>query len=182
MKSLTDAEIIHAVKAGNSTAFRQIVIRYQPLVAKTIVGMLGNCMEVEDVGQETFVRFYRSIDNFRGDSSVGTYICRIAINLSLNELRKRKRKRTISMYGQNKGDTVNTLAISEVNNYETEELVQKALTQLDEKYKAVIVLRLLDGYSTQETADILEIPLGTVLSRLSRGQKQLRAIIKQEKF
>jgi len=62
-------------------------------VAATVIGMLGHCPEAEDIGQETFIRFYKSLDKFRGDASVGTYLTRIAINLSLNEIKRRRRQR-----------------------------------------------------------------------------------------
>lgn len=91
MGSLSDEKLIEAILAGNDNAFKEIVRRYEARVAATVFGMLGKCAEAEDVGQETFIRFYNSLKNFRGDSAVGTYLTRIAINLSLNELKRRKR-------------------------------------------------------------------------------------------
>ncbi len=76
---------------GDEEAFRCLVERYEGAVAATVIGMLGPGGEVDDVGQEVFVRFYRALDRFRGDSSLKTYLTRIAINLSLNELKRRRR-------------------------------------------------------------------------------------------
>ncbi|MFH1214789.1 MAG: RNA polymerase sigma factor, partial [Candidatus Neomarinimicrobiota bacterium] len=83
---LTDQEIIDASISGNENAFAEIVRRYESRVAATVIGMLGHCPEADDVGQETFIRFFKSMRKFRGESAVGTYLIRIAMNLSLNEL------------------------------------------------------------------------------------------------
>ena len=77
--------------AGDAAAFRQLVDRYQPIVASVVIGMLGAGDDAEDVGQETFIRFYAALTQFRGDASLSTYLRRIAMNLSLNALKRRKR-------------------------------------------------------------------------------------------
>lgn len=146
-------------------------------MAATVIGMLGYCTEAEDIGQETFIRFYKALAKFRGDSSIGTYITRIAINLSLNELKRRQRRR--KRYHDNPEEKLEKVATSS-DSYEREdkkEMVRQAVQKLDPKSRAVIVLRLIDGYSTQETAKILKLPTGTVLSRLARGQMKLRDIL-----
>jgi RNA polymerase sigma-70 factor (ECF subfamily) len=146
-------------------------------VAATVIGMLGPTPEAEDVGQETFIRFYQSLKKFRGDSSIGTYITRIAINLSLNELKRRKRQRTY--FSSKSADQIENVPETRPENEQGEikDLVQKGLQKLEPKFRAVIVLRLIDGYSTQETAEILNLPKGTVLSRLARAQIKLRKIL-----
>jgi len=173
---LTDQKIIEAVLAGNIEAFRELTKRYESRVAATVIGMLGKCAEAEDVGQETFIRFYNSLGNFRGESSVGTYLTRIAINLSLNELKRRKRRSMFFQSEPEEGFEVrNTYSSSEYSG--EREIVQRAIQKLEPKFRSVIVLRLLDGYSTQETSEILNVPVGTVLSRLSRAQKKLKKIL-----
>ncbi|MFH1221379.1 MAG: sigma-70 family RNA polymerase sigma factor [Candidatus Eisenbacteria bacterium] len=174
---MTDQDLIAAARGGNDRAFRDIVRLYEPAVAATVMAMLGDCAEAEDVGQETFVRFYRSLDKFRGESSVKTYLTRIAMNLSLNELKRRKRRRFF----------VSSRPVEEHSDLPSKEsgrddigdrdLVAKALARLDDRSRSVIVLRLIDGYSTEETAGILGLPLGTVLSRLARAQEKLRGIL-----
>ena len=155
-------------------AFSTIVGRYEGLVAKITIPMVGNRYDADDIGQETFIRFYKSMKQFKGDSQLGTYLARIAINLSLNEIKKRSRLRGVSIsdYNTDQGQ----LGFSEKTKDITE-LVNGALNLLDSKYRSVIVLRLIQGFSTKETAKILELPLGTVLSRLSRGQDKLKSII-----
>ena len=139
--------------------------------------MLGYCTEAEDIGQETFVRFYQSLDRFRGESSAGTYLTRIAINLSLNELRRRKRRRQF-FFSKSSNNIEN---IADKNNPEDQKEIKKTvqlgIQKLAPKFRTVVVLRLIDGYSTEETAQMLNLPVGTVLSRLARGQMKLREIL-----
>lgn len=170
-------ELIAKVKEGDTDAFRDIVKRYESKIAATVKGILGNSLEAEDVGQEVFIRFYKSLNNFRGDSSLGTYLVRIAINLSLNELKVKKRQTINSFEDWHESDSDLHNTQSDYKNIETKEIVNSALQQIDPKFRIVVVLRLLDGFSTLETAKILDVPIGTVLSRLARGQEKLKKIL-----
>ena len=171
-----DVALVERVKAGDQKAFEQIVRQYKSMMARVIVGMLGNQNDADDVGQEAFIRFYRSVDQYKGDASLGTYLTRIAINLSLNALKKRKSRQWVSL--EEKHDSMQR-GQSPEHRSDDEELVRKALEQLAPKYRAVVVLRLMQGYSTKETAKILKLPLGTVLSRLARAQEKLKPIIEK---
>jgi RNA polymerase sigma-70 factor (ECF subfamily) len=174
---LTDEELVQAARDGDEDAFRELVERFEPVVAATVIGMLGDCAEAEDVGQETFIRFYRGLKSFRGESSVKTYLTRIAMNLSLNELKRRKKRRlrfTEKPVEDHRGIVDRRRGPGEDVD---KELVWMAIGQLDQKFRSVVVLRLIDGYSTGETAEILGLPAGTVLSRLARGQKKLKEIL-----
>jgi len=176
-EKLSDKDLVQKARNGDNNAFRRLVEQNQHKVAATVIGMLGNCPEADDVGQETFIRFYRSLDQFRGESSVGTYLTRIAINLSLNELKRRKRRNTLFF----SRSEVKMETAPEKNDpkkkKELKEIVRLGLEKLDPKHRAVAVLRLIEGYSTKETARILRLPAGTVLSRLARAQKKLREIL-----
>lgn len=179
--SLTDADLIAHTRAGQGAAFRELVHRYEPRVAATVIGMLGSGQEAEDVGQETFIRCYKSLDRFRGDASLGTYLTRIAMNLSLNAIKRRKRQRW--RFVSRDADTDYTLPEPAFDgnawddDKERRRLVHAAIEKLPPKHRAVVVLRMIEGYSTQETADLLDIPLGTVLSRLSRAQSKLKDLL-----
>jgi len=174
----TDTELISEVRNGNNTAFKQIVMRYESLVASTVMGMLGQCQEAEDIGQETFIRFYKNINKFRGESELGTYLTRIAINLSLNELKRRKRKlkifRHIDENEEKKLGSEDTKFVDK----EKKIIIQRAIKKLKPEFRSVLVLRLISGYSPEETAKILGIPVGTVFSRLARAQKKLSVLLK----
>ncbi|MCK5822544.1 MAG: sigma-70 family RNA polymerase sigma factor [Bacteroidales bacterium] len=174
-----DNYIIELVKNGKDSAFTILVTRYKQQIAKTIIGMLGDCAEADDVGQETFVRFYKSINNYRGDASLGTYLTRIAINLSLNELKRRKRKQLFFL----SNNSERPIEISDVNSdfekKDTKEIVDMAIKILKPEFRSVVILRLVNGYSTKEAAEILNLPIGTVLSRLSRAQIKLKEVLKK---
>ena len=86
----SDEELLRSARAGDEEAFRSLVERYEHKVAATVIGMLGPGDEADDVGQETFIRFYRAMGNYRGEARLGTYITRIAINLSLKALKRRR--------------------------------------------------------------------------------------------
>jgi RNA polymerase sigma-70 factor (ECF subfamily) len=175
---LTDQELIAAARDGDDGAFKELVVRYEPVVAATVIGMLGNSPEAEDVGQETFIRFYRALGSFRGDSSVKTYITRIAMNQAINEIRKRQRSRRVfsSTPAGELPDIPDDRPAHDAG--PDRELIEQAMRKLDDDFRAVVVLRLIDGYSTAETAEILDIPVGTVLSRLSRAQKKLKSLLR----
>ncbi len=175
-----DEELIDRARQGDHSAFRMIVERYESEIAATVIGMLGNSQEADDVGQETFIRLYRSLDKFRGDSKLSTYLTRIAINLSLDALRRRQRnqwKFWIQGDDDNLPQALTFDRESEIDAQERHEIVRKAVRRLDPKHRAVVVLRMLQGYSTKETADLLKIPAGTVLSRLSRAEGKLKTLL-----
>ena len=175
-----EGELIKASINGDKLAFNEIVIRYRKMVARTVKGMLGDSVFAEDVGQEVFIKLYYSLPEFRGNAKLSTYIQKIAINLTLNEIKRRKR--FFSMFSQKGNSEMYEFEVAgpdtEGRN-EASEIVWKALNCLDPKFRTVIVMRMLQGYSTKETAEILDLPLGTVLSRLSRAQEQLKDILQK---
>ncbi len=151
---------------------------YESQIAATVIGMLGQCQAAEDVGQEVFIRFYNYLDNFREEAGLGTYLTRIAINLCLNELKRRKRRQFFFKSTDDEPDfEIASDQTESMEGNENKEIVQSAIKKLDPNFRSVIVLRLIKGYSTEETAQILKVPLGTVLSRLSRAQKKLKEIL-----
>ena len=175
-----DQAYVDRAKKGDRKAFRVLVDKYQEQVATTVVSMLGVSAEVDDVVQEVFIKCYQSLGQFRGESSFRTYIKRIAINKSLDVLRRRKRflGRFLSRDDENK--QVPEPAIDSDHYYESAErsrLVHSAIQELAPNHRAVIVLRMIEGFSTEETAEMLDLPYGTVLSRLSRAQKKLKDIL-----
>jgi RNA polymerase sigma-70 factor (ECF subfamily) len=173
-------QLLKAALDGNKKAFGEIVTRYQKMVARTVKGMLGDSVFAEDIGQEVFIKLYYSLSEFRGEAKLSTYIQKIAVNLTLNEIKRRKR--FFSMFSQ-KGN--NEMYEFEIADHDTEErkeaseIVNKALMAMDPKFRIIVTMRMLQGYSTKETAEILNLPLGTVLSRLSRAQEQLRNILEK---
>lgn len=175
----SDTHLLQQARQGDQQAFRLLVERYQGQVAATVIGMLGAGEEAEDVGQEVFVRFFRALDHFREESALGTYLTRIAINRCLTILDKRKRRGWMGrLTGDKAGWQVSDPDQAEAHG-DNRDWVQAGLQRLDPRFRAVLVLRLMEGYSTKETAHILDIREGTVLSRLARGQEKLREILLQ---
>lgn len=174
----TDTELIALASNGDENAFRFLVERYQQQVRATVVGMLGEVPEADDVSQSVFIRFYKSLDKFRGESGLGTYLTRIAINLSLNEL-KRRQRRFQRFFSIQKEDRVMEIAdrSESPERMETRDLISQALQRLEPDFRAIVVLRLVEGYSVKETAKMLELPMGTVASRLARAQRKLKEIL-----
>ncbi|HTR82218.1 MAG TPA: sigma-70 family RNA polymerase sigma factor [Bacteroidota bacterium] len=177
LKQSTDGELLQLSRSGDVAAFGELVRRYESKVAATVRGMLGNNEGADDIAQETFIRFYNALDRFREEAAVGTYVTRIAINLSLNELRRRKRRRILFKPLDPGDDVEEPSAAGDFEHFDKKEIVQYALEKLDPKFRAVVTLRLIEGYTTEETASILGVPVGTVLSRLLRAQKKLRTIL-----
>lgn len=179
---ITDHELIEQARAGEQVAFGELVRRYEEKVGATVVGMLGNTPEAEDVAQEVFIRFYKALGKYRGESALGTYLTRIAINRSLTVLKQRQRRQWLSLGGKEEERAALDIPDYDLDpvQRETQQMVQTALLQLAPDFRSVVVLRMIEGYSTKETAELLGLPQGTVLSRLARGQKKLREILSRE--
>lgn len=172
-----ESDLIEKLKEGDNQAFRFFVDLYEPTIANIVIAMLGNTPEAEDVAQEVFIRFYKTIRNFRGQSSVKTYISRIAINLSLNELKKRKQHNNRFISKEEFASRIHQ-GHDEAGNYDLKEVIEVALQKLEKDQRSVFALRMIEGYSTRETAEILKIPQGTVLSRLHRAMETMRKNLK----
>ena len=173
-------ELVRAALEGNKQAFGEIVTRYRKMVARTVKSMLGDSVFAEDIGQEVFIKLYYSLSEFRGEAKLSTYIQKIAVNLTLNEIKRRKR--FFSMFSQKGNNEMYEFEIADhdtAERKEASELVNKALLAMDPKFRVIVMMRMLQGYSTKETAEILDLPLGTVLSRLSRAQEQLKNILEK---
>ena len=176
--SSEENELVKSALGGDKNAFGEIVTRYQRMVARTVKGMLGDTVFSEDIGQEVFIKLYYSLSEFRGEAKLSTYIQKIAINLTLNEIKRRKR--FFSMFSQKGNSEMHEFEIADQDYAErtdAREIVEKALMEMEPKFRIILTMRMLQGYSTKETAEILNVPLGTVLSRLSRAQEQMKGIL-----
>jgi RNA polymerase sigma-70 factor (ECF subfamily) len=175
-----ESELVKASLDGDRKAFGEIVNRYQKMVARTVKGMLGDTVFAEDIGQEVFINLFYSLREFRGESKLSTYIQKIAVNLTLNEIKRRKR--FFSKFSHKANNEMYEFEIQDHDmeeRREAKEIVNKALLAMEPKFRIIVTLRMLQGYSTKETAEMLDLPIGTVLSRLSRAQEQLRTILEK---
>ena len=180
----SDAELIAAVTGGDAAAFGAIVRRYEGVVAATVIGMLGPGDEADEAGQETMIKLYRSLDRFKEEAELKTYLTRIAMNTALDALRRRQRnlKRFFTPSTDEEESWEEQIPSDDDHGreYENRQLVQYALSGLKPEFRSVAVLRLMQGYSVDEVAAILDIAPGTVLSRLSRAKKQLAEMLHKE--
>jgi RNA polymerase sigma-70 factor (ECF subfamily) len=165
----SDFQLIDLAINGDDRAFQLIVERHQRVVATASMNMVGDMDIAEEIGQQTFIRFFNAMGSFKKEAKLSTYLTRIAINLSLNHL-KRKQNFASRSLELSKAEKVQSTSDSSDN----KEIINLALQMLDEKHRSVITLRMIQGYSTDEAAIMLEIPKGTVLSRLKRGLAKLK--------
>ena len=179
----TEESLLDRVRSGDPDAWRTFVERHEGSVAATVIGMVGRGPDAEDIGQEVFIRFFRNAATFRGDADVKTYLTRSAINLSLNAIKRRQRMRrwfadpTDAAVGALEG-SAGDAPDRALERSQLAEQVSAAIRSLKPDFRSVAVLRLVRGLSTSETAAVLSIPEGTVMSRLSRAQKALRERLK----
>jgi RNA polymerase sigma-70 factor (ECF subfamily) len=162
---------------GDEKAFELLVKNHKNRVATTAMNMLADPEEANEIGQQVFIQLYRSLKKFRKEANLSTYITRITINLCLNHLKRRQNfsSRSLELNQANKIRSSENQA-----DFESKELITKALQKLDEKHRSIIVLRMVQGFDTLETASILNLPKGTVLSRLKRGMEKLKIILETE--
>ena len=184
VENAAEHRLVRLAAAGDERAFREIVRTYQATVAGVVTAMLGPGDDADDVGQETFIKLVRAMPSFRGDASLRTFITRIAMNASLDLLARRKRELRFVRLGSDDDPVSASLADDSVagdteqEHAERARQVQQAIDSLDGKHRAVVVLRVLEERSTNEAAQILGVPPGTVMSRLTRALRKLDVLLR----
>lgn len=171
--------MIELIQSGDRKAFNMLVEEYQQKIINISFAMLSDYEEACDAAQETFVKVYRNIGKFRGDSSLSTWIYRIAKNTCNDFLRKRKEK-FLSIDDEDAKIQVKDDSYSPEKKTEKKELgklLEKAIAELDENSRTVLVLYEFENMSYDEIAKILDLPPGTVKSRLNRAREKLRNIL-----
>ena len=185
-ESLSDHGLLEATRAGDEAAFAELVRRYRNQITNYIYRMLGDYETAVDIAQETFIRVYCAADRYQTNYAFSTYIYRIATNLAISELRRRKRRRLVSLtsffyFGEKAGnvselDPADPQPLQDIALVEEERsiAVARAIATLPEKYRAPLVLRDVEGRSYEEVARILDLSEGTVKARISRARAFLR--------
>ena len=176
----TDEELIARFQNGDAYAFDLLVRRYKDPLLNFIYRFLGDLVESEDIVQETFFRVYKNKHYYKEVAKFSTWIYTIAGNLAKTELRRRKRRRVFSIHRETAAEKELDLPDlqsdpeKEVNTVITQKIIQKAITSLPQKFRQVIVLRDIQGFSYEEISDIIKVPLGTVKSRVNRARLKLQ--------
>ncbi len=183
-EKLSDHALIDSVRAGDEAAFGELMSRYRGPITNYLYRFLNDYEEAVDLAQETFVRVYFALDRYHTGYAFSTYIYRIATNLAISEIRRRKRRRLLSLTGLFQADEESEaefqppdkgkLADEALMDDERSEVIGRAIAALPEKYRVPVVLRDIEGRSYDEIAEILELGLGTTKSRISRGRGLLK--------
>ncbi len=189
IESRTDHALLEATREGDEEAFAEIVGRYRNPITNFLYRMLNDYEEAVDLAQETFVRVYRAAERYHAGYAFSTYIYRIATNLAISEIRKRKRRRLVSLTGlfQPSDEEVTEfqpkdekpLQDARLADSQIKEVVAKAIATLPERYRAPLILRDVEGKTYEEIAEILEANEGTIKSRISRGRNMLKDKLKK---
>ena len=195
-----DVAMLRRAQAGDRAAYGQVVVLYQDRLYNAVLRLVGDRDEAMELTQEAFTRGLIKISSFRGDASPYTWLFRIAVNLAISQLRKVRRNRVFSLdrpgsraNGNGRYDADDDQASGlldrvaqdraerppeRVENRERDQMVLAALGRLDAEYRAVLVMRDIEGFDYQQMADVLGLPLGTLKSRLFRARLALRDELK----
>lgn len=185
----SDHALIEATKQGDEAAFAIIVGRYRSPITNYLYRFLNDYEEAVDLAQETFVRVYFAIDRYHTDYAFSTYIYRIATNLAISEIRRRKRRTLLSLTGLFQSDVEDTTEYQPVDEKslpdknliddEQGRAIARAIATLPLKYRVPVILRDIEGRSYEEIAAIMELGLGTTKSRISRARGLLKERLKK---
>jgi RNA polymerase sigma-70 factor (ECF subfamily) len=189
--NIDDSVLVRQSQAGDTTAMERLILKYQNRIYNVVLRMCGNLDDAAELTQETFVKVIESIDKFKGRSSFYTWLFRIAVNLTLNHIQRNARTATRSLDAEEtepqggaqpllkdflSDDRAADPALL-AQSRELCELARKCLLELEEPQRTVVVLRDIEGMDYAQIADVLNIELGTVRSRLSRARSNLRDIL-----
>ncbi len=187
-----DLTLVKRVRGGDQRAFKLLVERYQRKVYAVALGMLKDKEEAMDVSQEAFVKVYKYLDHFKGDASFYTWLYRITVNICIDIIRKRAgaggeavefdetmpmdvSEANIGALGSRLGTNPQKSALRR----ELAEKIQEALAAVPEKHRAILLLREIEGMSYEDLSRTLDIPKGTVMSRLFHARAKVQKILSQ---
>ena len=173
---MQDDALVRRSKAGDREAFGRLVDRYQASVYRVVRGVMGDAAEAEDVVQEVFLKAYEGLRRFRGEAGLFTWLYRIAVNESLRAGRRRRPLAPLEAVPEIEAP------VSDVeDDGPSLKDLERLLRKLPDEFRTVVVLRDLEEMSYRDIADTLEIPIGTVESRLFRARQELRALWRKSK-
>jgi RNA polymerase sigma-70 factor (ECF subfamily) len=192
-----ESDLLRKAQQGDRAAFGQIVLLHQDRLYNSILRLIGDPEEARELTQEAFTRALSKVETFRGEAQPYTWLFRIAVNLAISQLRKVQRHRTFSLdrangNGHRSSDDDQASSLLDrltpsrgedsppqrLEKRERDEQVLLALGRLDAEYRAVLVMRDIEGFDYQQMADVLGLPLGTLKSRLFRARLALRDELK----
>jgi RNA polymerase sigma-70 factor (ECF subfamily) len=184
--SADDRRLIADCLQGDSAAFGELVRRYQDRLYNTVLRLVGNAEDALDVVQDAFLHAYQALHGFKGDSLFFTWLYRIAINTAISL--KRKHRVTLRIdSGRPDGATAEPMDTSEysqpgyaLEQAEQERRIQQALNGLSPEHRAVLIMKDMEGQKYEVMAEMLQVPIGTIRSRLHRARMELRDLLSRD--
>ncbi|MFQ3592542.1 MAG: sigma-70 family RNA polymerase sigma factor [Gemmataceae bacterium] len=182
---MDDHQLIAECLQGQEAAFGELVRRYQDRLYNAVYRIVHNAEDAQDVVQEAFFHAYQALDSFKGDAQFFTWLCRIAINAAISF--RRRRKITVPIEFRPEGEMlISPVDESEgadpthqMDRAEQGQRLHLALAQLSQEHRTVLVLKDMEGMKYEEMAEMLQVPIGTIRSRLHRARLELRAILEE---
>ncbi len=185
IKKLTDEELIFRFQEGDIVSYNEIVARYKDRLTNYIFRYVGSYDECDDIVQDTFVKVYTSKHLYKEIAKFSTWIYTIAINLAKTKVLKQQKYKTFSISNvyddENKDFDLPDEAFTpdvDANAKFLNAHIQKALDQINENYRELVILRDIEDYSYEEIVDMTGLPMGTVKSRINRGREKLQELLK----
>ena len=184
---MNELELIQQLRAGDELAFKSLVANYQDLVYNTALGVVQNSEDAEDVAQEVFIQVFRSIDQFKGDARLSTWIYRITTTKALDHIRSRKRKKRFafitSLFGPNDELVHDPVDFQHpgvtLDRKEQAALLFRMIEQLPDNQKVAFTLHKTEELSYQEIADVMQLSVSAVESLLFRARQNLRKLLEK---
>ena len=176
---MDDASLVKRLQLGEEHAFRELVESYQNMIVNTCYGFLHNTEEAEDVAQEVFIQVFKSIESFRGDAKLSTWLYRIAVNRSLNKIRSRKSKFFVAIDSLFESEQISKSSHSvtphdSLENQERAKVLHDAIDKLPNNQKTAFVLSKYKGLSNKKISEIMSATLSSVEALLNRAKKNLQ--------
>lgn len=177
------AELIRQAMSGDKVSFGKLVFRYKQHIVNIAFGIIGNCHDAEDIAQEAFLKAYLSINKLKTETAFYRWLVKITINFSIDK-KKADVRRSTQPIGEMGAflDTPQYMPEAVMEQKENQQLIMNGLEQLPVEQRTVLVLRELQGFSYDEIAEILDIPLGTVKSRINTARLHFREILSKERL
>jgi RNA polymerase sigma-70 factor (ECF subfamily) len=174
-----DRELVREAAAGRREAFDELVRRHQSRIFNLALTLTGNAGDAEDLAQDAFVRAYKAIGSFRGESSFLTWLYRITVNVVRSQMDRRRRSREVAMPQDEDGAALDVASDEAAADRAliTRQIVTRALAALPEDMRIAVTLRDLHGLEYREIAEALDVPIGTVESRIFRARARLRPLL-----
>lgn len=174
---MPDGDLVRVTVGGDHRGYEVLTRRYQNRLFKSILRQVGCVVAAEEIVQDAFVRAFLALDSFQKKSNFYTWLYRIALNASRSDFRRNQKMRPLESIGKNFDQLTKdhqVLPSESIERDEERRYVREAMQRLDESYRTILILREFEGFDYQAIADVLDIKVGTVRSRLSRARQRLR--------